>query len=441
MCELAARAPVAVVPLFIARIGLLQARRDARFARIGAGFRRTRGRGLPGSVRVVLPVLEQVVRRDVGLVPNGDEGREAKSSLTRLSSRASPSAPLCDESRSDPAATHAARRSHSRLGAETAIPRQLGRRALRRGSGRPAQVAPALPPPHRPAKPAEITQIVLFRGRAPPRPRRARIAREADDHQVRHARELAHGAVSADPGDRFAPTVHGVDDAGELGFNDVAEEPAADGVPPPRGAEDGNARWGEEGSSEAAAARQGPVDRCGRDTWRSARSGSRPRARAFQLRETSKPASSNTFSIGRFSARTSATNRPMPASAALGETLQQPGRSSALMLVGDRERHFAALVSRSRMKTARRRTRSSLRSVGAALDPVRVEKRLDTASGRPTADRESGGRGSSSRGSRADPRARGHRHAPATADAGRFRHGEARRARPRTRSTLLPVLH
>ena len=97
------------------------------------------------------------------------------------------------------------------------------------------------------------------------------------------------------------------------------------------------------------------------------------------VRETSKPASSNTFSIGRLSARTSATNRSMPASARpLGQPLQQPRADpAALMLVGDRE---GDLCSSGFPETHERRVRDEaaveLPDQRAALDPVRIHERL-----------------------------------------------------------------
>ena len=69
---------------------------------------------------------------------------------------------------------------------------------------------------------------------------------DADHDQVRRFGQLARGGVAAHADDRFAGAVHRVDDPGELGLDDVAEQPAADRVPAPRGAEDGNARRSEE---------------------------------------------------------------------------------------------------------------------------------------------------------------------------------------------------
>ncbi len=169
--------------------------------------------------------------------------------------------------------------------------------------------------------------------------------READDHQVRRFGELAHGAVSADPGDRFARPVHGVDDAGELGLDDVAEEPAADGVPPPRGAEDGNARWGEEGSKRGGGCEVVPsIDAV------EVRGGRRDREADLELGAFQPSRDLETRFFEHLQHRPVLSedvgDEPLDAGFGrpLGETLQQPRADPpALMLVGDRERHFCGL--------------------------------------------------------------------------------------------------
>ena len=164
--------------------------------------------GDQARVRVVLPVLEQVVRRDVGLVPNGDEGREAKSSLTRFSSRASPERRSATKSRST-------RRQRTRP--ECRVQARCGDRDSQTiGADEPSAVGSGRAPAGDPDAPSSsptreaggdhtdrlrsAVERLLDRGEHV-------SLREADDHQVRRFRE--HGAVSADLGDRFAPRFTG----------------------------------------------------------------------------------------------------------------------------------------------------------------------------------------------------------------------------------------
>ena len=80
----AAREPAPVTPLFIARIGLVRATRRAMRPKRLRIPERLEVEQDDGRCRVVLPVLEQVVRRDVCLVPDRDEGREPEASALRL---------------------------------------------------------------------------------------------------------------------------------------------------------------------------------------------------------------------------------------------------------------------------------------------------------------------------------------------------------------------
>ena len=126
VCELAARAPAAVVPAFSARIGLLRATRRGEAAELARVAERLEveqdevGRG------VVLPPLEQVVRGDVGLVADRDERREAESRADACSSSASPSAPLCDEKPIAPGGSARGAKVAFSAAPTTAMPRQFG---------------------------------------------------------------------------------------------------------------------------------------------------------------------------------------------------------------------------------------------------------------------------------------------------------------------------
>ena len=127
MCELAARAPGG------GRSGL--EREDRLAARDAPGDPRELARVAErleveqDEVRrvVVLPPLEQVVRRDVGLVADRDEGREAELALRRPSRAARARARRsATRSRSGRSGARAARTSRSGRRAATAMPRQFG---------------------------------------------------------------------------------------------------------------------------------------------------------------------------------------------------------------------------------------------------------------------------------------------------------------------------
>ena len=81
--ELAARAPALVVPLFIARIGFFRATRRAIRAEPERVSERLEIEHHDVGIRVVLPVLEQVVGRHVRLVADRDERGEPEASLVR----------------------------------------------------------------------------------------------------------------------------------------------------------------------------------------------------------------------------------------------------------------------------------------------------------------------------------------------------------------------
>ena len=147
----------------MARIGLRRATRRARRRELARVPERLEVEQDHVGRVVVLPVLEQVVRRDVGLVADRDERREAEPARRPpVSSSASPSAPLCDEKRDRcPAASaRGANVALSRTRPVTAMPRQFGpisrapcaRTSASSSSWRCCPSAPVS------AKPAEITQ-------------------------------------------------------------------------------------------------------------------------------------------------------------------------------------------------------------------------------------------------------------------------------------------
>ena len=244
VCELAARWPLAVVPLLSARIGLVRATRRAR---------RPKRRGLPNDstymsttsvVVVVLPPLEQVVGGDVGLVADRHERRQTEAArLGRLQERQPERAALRGE------ADVAGRR---RAGGE-------GRVQARPGDGDAEAVGPDQP---RAVGADEREQLLLpldsfaadlgEAGRDHDERANAlaqRLLRRAEDRrggqrdhrEVDRVGDLFDRAVGADAGNRLAVAVHRVGGAGEVAGEDVAEELAADRAAPLGGADDGDA--------------------------------------------------------------------------------------------------------------------------------------------------------------------------------------------------------
>ena len=144
-----------------ARASACGARPAARAARTCAGCRTTRGRAARRGVLVVLPALEQVVRRDVGLVPDRDERRRGRGPRgSAASSSARPSAPLCDEKPIVPGRQRRAAKVAFRRGAadgDAEAVRADEPRAVR--AHEPRAAAPGARAPAGPisAKPAEMT--------------------------------------------------------------------------------------------------------------------------------------------------------------------------------------------------------------------------------------------------------------------------------------------
>ena len=230
MCELAARAPAPLVPLRIARIGLLpgEPARDSReLARVPERLE-VQEDDIGGLV--VLPVLEQVVRRDVGLVADRDEAREPEPAPVRLlEQREAERAALGREA--DAAGGQRApreRRVQTRAGrgdAEAVRPDQartvrahereqlvLARRSLGAGLGEPGR------------DDAERLHAGASAARA------ASSTRSPGTQMI--ARSTVSGTsptrVAGDAADRLARAVDGIGGAGEVGLKDVAEELAAD---------------------------------------------------------------------------------------------------------------------------------------------------------------------------------------------------------------------
>ena len=203
VCEPAARCP-ARCRAALHRQDRLLARDPARDARrTCAGSRRTPGRAGHVGRRVVLPVLEQVVRRDVRLVADRDEGGEPEAARRRPArEREAERAALRREAdvpgregvrgeggvEADPG-DEDARGSSARSGA-------------RRGRARGRAAAPAARRPPAPvsAKPAEMTQSALAAASAAARPRRARARREG---RRRRGRSLGDGGDR--PGSALTP--------------------------------------------------------------------------------------------------------------------------------------------------------------------------------------------------------------------------------------------
>ena len=128
VCEEVARAPAAERPLLTATIGLVRPTRRAIRANL-RGFPNDSRYSRITSVSVVgLPVVEQVVAGDVGLVADRHERREPEPELRAWSMIARPSAPLCERNPTRPGGGHAARRwrSAGRRGAVFRMPEAVG---------------------------------------------------------------------------------------------------------------------------------------------------------------------------------------------------------------------------------------------------------------------------------------------------------------------------
>ena len=244
VCELAARCPVAVVPLLSARIGFVRATRRAR---------RPKRRGLPNdstymsTTSVASSSSHHSSRSFVetsALLPIDTNAERPSPRDSAASSSARPSAPLCEEKPMLPAGAERAAKVAFRLGPATAMPRQFGpisRAPCERTSASSCSCrsTPSLPIS---AKPAEMTTSA----RTPLRSACSAASSTAAPGSEITARSTGVGdlldrPVAAHAGDRLAVAVDRVGGAGEVAGEDVAEELAADRAAPPRGADDGDA--------------------------------------------------------------------------------------------------------------------------------------------------------------------------------------------------------
>ena len=250
VCELAARWPVAVVPLLSARIGLVRATRRAS---------RPKRRGLPNdstymSTTSVASSSSHHSSRSLvetsALLPietNAERPRPRDSAASR---RASPSAPLCEEKPMLPAGAERAAKVAFRLGPATAMPRQLGpisrapceRTSASSCSCRSIALAADLGEAGRDHDERADALAQRLLGRA-----QNGRAGQRDHGEIDRVGDLLDRAVGANAGDRLTITVHRVGGAGEVAGEDVAEELAADRAPPLGGADDGDGPRLEEG--------------------------------------------------------------------------------------------------------------------------------------------------------------------------------------------------
>ena len=200
---------------------------------------------------VFLPVLEEVVGRDVGLVADRDERRKPEVALGRLL-----------QQRETKGAA---------LRGEPDRPRRQGPRAERRVQAGccdgDAEAVGADEPPAASADEREEPILALAPLAAdlgePCRDhaKRAHARREGrlgclehvrtgktDDRQVDDLGHVFEGLVRAHAGNRLAGAVQGIRGAGELGVEHVSEEAPADRLRTWGGADDGDARGREEGA-------------------------------------------------------------------------------------------------------------------------------------------------------------------------------------------------
>ena len=280
----------------------------------------------------------------------------------------------------------AVRRSRSGPAAAEKMPRQFGpisrapcaRTSASSCSWRRIPSAPVS------AKPAEITQSA----RVPSQRRLGlvehRLAGDAEDGEVDGVGDVRDRRIGLHAGDRGGLRVDGVGDPVEVRVEDVAEELAADRAAPRRGADDGDRLRLEERRERAATA-----------TWSRSSTAARyasvgaiwephlDRA-ALEPRETAKPASAKTRSIGSvLRHHLGDERRRCRGGGRCGELLEQ-ARADAVALerVGDGERDLGATPGRAGGRSSRARRRSPRRrrqgaDQRAAVVPVGIEERLD----------------------------------------------------------------
>ena len=270
-----------------------------------------------------------------------------------------------------------------------------GRRAERRARARARAAAPAARRPRGPtsAKPDEMTQSA----RTPGRERRLRgvedlRARHADHGEVDRLGDLARSPSSRArrrPARRARLTGYAApakSAARMLRKSSPPIEPRRVDAPMTATRRRREERPQRRGDGDVVAL----VD-ARAEVARSARSGSAPRSRRLRAaRDTSKPASRNTASIGAFSGSTSATKRSIPASAARAASCSssrvptpRPCSSSATAkatsaAVGSRRRANSATATiRSRPLRGRRRRRARRGRPSRASRNVLDERAVD----------------------------------------------------------------
>ena len=249
MCELAARAPAAVVPLFMARIGLRRATRRAI---------RPKRRGFPNdsrysSTRFVCESCSQYSRRSFdetsALLPIETKAERPRLRSAAFSSSARPRAPLWDEKPIVPGGRARGPKVALSLALETAIPRQFGpiRRApwaRTSATSRSSRSRPSVPVS---ANPAEMTQIAVtpFRRAASTDSRTCAAGTQTIARSGRSGSSSTRG-VRVNTGNGLTASVHGVCGSRVLGREDVAEKATSDRLASRRCADHNEARGCEE---------------------------------------------------------------------------------------------------------------------------------------------------------------------------------------------------
>ena len=352
---------------------------------------------------VVLPPLEQVVRRDVGLVADRDEPRQAEAArLGRLEEREAERAALGGEA--DVA-------GRSRAGGEGGVQTRPGYRdaeAVRSDQAGAVcthereQSFLSLDP--LPADLGEPGRDDDERAHALPQRLLGRLedgrGRERDDGQVDRVGDLFDRPIAANPRDGLAVSVDGVRSAVEIACEDVPEELTADRAAPLRSADDGDSRRLEErpqrGDDRLVVTRVDVL---------AVRLGRRDRELHLELAalELARQLESGGLEHAQHGAVVGQHVGDEALDSHLGGALGQPLEQSSadpasLMLVGDGERRFGQLrVSEpdvvrqgDHMLDVVVDERAEQRT---ALLPVRLDHRVDESRAQRGGSRESGGTG------------------------------------------------
>ena len=126
MCDAAARAPALLVPLRIARIGFERATLPCDPRELARVAERLEVEQDDVRLGIVLPVLEQVVRRDVGLVPDRDERRQPEPARVGLLEQRQTERAALGRERDAAGRERASRERGVQARAADATPRQFG---------------------------------------------------------------------------------------------------------------------------------------------------------------------------------------------------------------------------------------------------------------------------------------------------------------------------